>query len=249
MPWLRVCLHTSCPLWKRGISQPFRGVLCLRDLLMPVRPAAAAERPAAVFQLCTLGYGGGFPNCSARQLPSFWALHGDAFLFKSIPSHGSHPLSYVSGVVFCRVGFGKLLIAACMRCLCSPQTHAAWREGPWNQMPQGGWDLLPSVPGKNKAICSPQRKKYIHIQWFGSAEEIYLWVFIPGLISAMPQNASQACETKKTLNSLRFFKFTKGVSKKHFLPLEILDACSYQKSIMNSILEVRQHHSYSWLKF
>lgn len=60
----------------------------------------------------------------------------------------------------CRVGFGKLLIAVCTWSLCSPQTHVAWREGPWNQMPLGGRDLLPSVPGKLNIFALHKGREY-----------------------------------------------------------------------------------------
>lgn len=119
---------------------------------------------AAVLQLCTLslGYGGGFPNrsSSGTEVSKFWGYaQGQILVWLSTSAWQSPPQLRQWDGSSRRVGFGKLLIAVHTQSLCSPQTHATWREVPWNQKPQGGWDLLPSVPGKLKLFSFHKGRK------------------------------------------------------------------------------------------
>lgn len=106
IPWLNgACLPTHLlPAVKKGHIAAFWGVPCCRDLLIPARPAAATGR--LWLRLCSscapCPWVPGVDFLTALHLalkfPSFWAVRGDRFQFDSVPPHGSHPLSCVSGV-------------------------------------------------------------------------------------------------------------------------------------------------------
>lgn len=228
IPWLNGAhLPTHLlPAVKKGYIAAFQGVPCPIDLLIPARPAATAGR--LWLRLCS--------SCApclwvmrvdflttfhlALKLPSFWAVWGDRFHFDSVPLRGSHPQQLRQWGSSSRwLGFGKLLVAVHTQSLCSPQTHAMWREVPWNQMPQGGWDLLPSVPGKLKLFSFHKGRNICDLVGW---RKICLYMFIPGSVLTRPQDVLQAYKANMSLSSVD--KVYQSILKKTFLPFNVLHA-------------------------
>lgn len=142
----------------QGPSQPFGSATIVLATPDPF-PLGRTAPSASVLQMCTLSLLKGVDLLTTLHLalkcPSFGLSVGTGCsLIQSLSTAVNAQLRWWGGSEV----FGNFT-AVHTQNLCSPHTHAMGREVPWNQRPQGGWHLLPSVPAKLKQFFFSERKK------------------------------------------------------------------------------------------